>query len=566
MRLTALRPRDRLAVLGCALSLLGVTLGAGVSHAGAPQGGPRLSVDVARGRHAISPDIYGVNFAATGSARSLGLTLDRWGGNSTTRYDYQTGVHNTGSDWYFENIPPQSTTIKPHDAMIKADRGAGLRTILTVPLIGWTPKAGSPSKHPYACGFPRSAFANQDSFDPYDAHCGNGQHNGKNVSGNDPTVTSKAIGPAWVKAWVQALRTSYGSAAHGGVAYIEMDNEPSLWDSTQRDVHPHPLTYQELLSRTESYAAAVKSADASVKVIGPSDWGWCAYLFSAADPGHCSTGADRQAHGGMALVPWYLRQLRAWQAQHGKRLLDVLDEHYYPQADGVSLAPAGDAATQALRLRTTRSLWDPTYTDESWISDTAPGGVAVALIPRLRGWVAAEYPGTRLGISEYDFGGLESLNGALAQADVLGIFGREGLSLATLWGAGPADQPWAYAFRMFRDSDGHGARFGSTSVQALSFDPAQADRANGGQDALSIYAAQRPDGTLTVMVINKTAQALTSDLTLTGFTPAAAAQVWRYSAADLSGIQHLADVAVGGQTLTATYSASSITLLVLSPA
>ena len=122
----------------------------------------------------------------------------------------------------------------------------------------------------------------------------------------------------------------------------------------------------------------------------------------------------------MALVPWYLHQLRAWQAKHGKRLLDVLDEHYYPQADGVSLAPAGDAATQALRLRTTRSLWDPTYIDESWISDTAPGGVAVALIPRLRGWVAAEYPGTRLGISEYDFGGLESLNGALAQADVLG--------------------------------------------------------------------------------------------------------------------------------------------------
>jgi len=29
----------------------------------------------------------------------------------------------------------------------------------------------------------------------------------------------------------------------------------------------------------------------------------------------------------------------------------------------VSLAPAGDASTQALRLRTTRSLWDPTYTD-----------------------------------------------------------------------------------------------------------------------------------------------------------------------------------------------------------
>jgi hypothetical protein len=534
------RPRNRLVVFGCALSLLGVTLGAGESVAGTPLAGPLLSVDVTRGRHVISPDIYGVNFAATDSAGSLGLTLDRWGGNSTTRYDYKTGFHNTGSDWYFENIPPDSTAVKPHDALIQADRKAGLRTILTVPLIGWTPKAGSPHKHPYACGFPRSAFASQDSFDPYDAGCGNGVHNGNAVSSNDPSATSTVIGPDWVKGWVTALKGRYGSAAHGGVAYIEMDNEPSLWDSTHRDVHPRPLTYRELLSRTEAYAAAVKSADPTVKVIGPSDWGWCAYFFSAADSGGCSTGPDRRAHGGMALVPWYLKQLRAWQAQHGTRLLDVLDEHYYPQANGVSLAPAGDAATQALRLRTTRSLWDPTYTDESWISDTAPGGVAVALIPRLRGWVTAEYPGTRLG-----------------------IFGREGLSLATLWGAGPASQPWAFAFRMFRDSDGQGARFGSTSVQALSYDASQPARANGGQDALSIYAAQRPDGTLTVMVINKTGTALTSDLQLSGFASTGAARVWRYSAADLEHIQHSPDVAVAGETLTTTYPASSITLLVL---
>ena len=555
--------RHRLMVLACALSLLGGVLSAGAAAAAGPLAGPRLSVNVALGRHAISADIYGVNFADTSSARSLGLTVDRWGGNSTTRYDYLTGFHNTGSDWYFENIPPDSPTVRPHDAFILGDRSAGLRTVMTVPLIGWTPKAPSPAKHPYACGFPRSAFPSQDSFDQYDGGCGNGLHNGTALRGNDPAATSTAIGPAWVGAWVKALRTSYGSAANGGVAYIELDNEPSLWDSTHRDVHPAALTYNELLSRTVAYAAAVRSADPSVKIIGPSDWGWCAYFFSAADPGHCSTGADRTAHGGTALVPWYLGQLRAHQAQHGTRLLDVLDEHYYPQADGVSLAPAGNAATQALRLRTTRSLWDGTYKDESWISQTAPGGVAVALIPRLRTWVANQYPGTGLGMTEYNFGGLESLNGALAEADVLGILGREGLQLATLWGAGPASQPWAFAFRMFRDSDGNGARFGSTSVQALSYDPAQPGRPNGGQDQLAVYAAQRSDGTLTVMVINKTNHALASDLGLSGLTPAASAHLWRYSGSDLKHVQHLADAAVTSHSLHATYPASSITLLVL---
>src|SRR6185503_19599851 len=135
----------------------------------------------------------------------------------------------------------------------------------------------------------------------------------------------------------------------------------------------------------------------------------------------------RLAHGNVPLVEWYLQQLRTYEQQNGVRLLDYLDLHYYPQANGVSLSGAGNTTTQALRLRSTRSLWDPTYTDESWI------GEAVQLIPRMRQWVNTDYPGTRLAIGEYNWGALDHINGALAQADVLGIFGREGLDLATLW-------------------------------------------------------------------------------------------------------------------------------------
>jgi hypothetical protein len=62
--------------------------------------------------------------------------------------------------------------------------------------------------------------------------------------------------------------------------------------------------------------------------------------------------------------------------------------------------------------------------DESWI------GEVVRLIPRMRAWVDAHYPGTKLAITEYNWGALNHINGALAQADVLGIFGRERPSLA----------------------------------------------------------------------------------------------------------------------------------------
>src|SRR5262249_3568715 len=154
----------------------------------------------------------------------------------------------------------------------------------------------------------------------------------------------------------------------------------------------------------------------------------------------------------------------------GHRLLDYFDEHYYPQADGVALSTAGDKATQALRLRSTRSLWDPTYKDESWISDMAPGGLAVDLIPRMQTWVNANDPGTKLAISEYKWGGLESMNGALAEADVLGIFARENVALACLWGAPAAGAPGEFAFRMLRNYDGAGGAFGNAWVLSASTD------------------------------------------------------------------------------------------------
>jgi hypothetical protein len=136
---------------------------------------------------------------------------------------------------------------------------------------------------------------------------------------------------------------------------------------------------------------------------------------------------------------------------------------------------ATDAATNALRLRSTRALWDPTYSDESWIAEP------VQLIPRMRGWVAADYPGTKISISEYNWGALGHFNGALAQADVLGIFGRENLDLATLWDPPQPTQPGAYAFRVFHNFDGGGAEFGRMSVGATSTDQSQ----------VSIYAADR---------------------------------------------------------------------------
>ena len=136
-------------------------------------------------------------------------------------------------------------------------------------------------------------------------------------------------------------------------------------------------------------------------------------------------------------------------------------------------------------------------------------------IPRMHQWVTDNYPGTKLAISEYNWGGLEFINGALAQADVLGIFGRGGLDLATLWSPPDITQPGMFAFRMYRNYDGQGHTFGDISLQSASAD----------QDKLAIYAAERAsDGALTLMAINKTAQPLTSSLSLAHFSSSASAK------------------------------------------
>ncbi|MEP7188427.1 MAG: glycoside hydrolase family 44 protein, partial [Roseiflexaceae bacterium] len=258
----------------------------------------------------------------------------------------------------------------------------------------------------------------------------------------------------------------------------------------------------------------------------------------------------------------YLQQMAAYESTNHTRLLDYFDLHYYPATPGVTLAPAGDAATQTRRLASTRSLWDPAWVDEdSWIPGTgeatAVNGVgvdgAIQLIPRMRDWVAKNYPGTKLAISEYNWGALDHINGALAQADVLGIFGREGLDLATLWDPPAASEPGAFAFRMYRNYDGQGAAFGDTSVHASSADQAQ----------LAIYAARRGgDGALTLLVINKSAVSMTSQLSLAGFISSGTAQVYRYSAANAQQIVKQADQAVGSR-FNASFPASSITLMVL---
>jgi hypothetical protein len=474
----------------------------------AASGAVTVAVDPAADRHPVSPLVYGVNFGSDAQAARLRWPIRRWGGNSTTRYSWQDDISNHASDWFFYSIeeananPAALPDGSAADRFVDATRAAGGEPLVTLPILGWTPidrtrrwgfsvaKYGPQQQTECtATGFP--SWCNPDA--------GNGRRpDGTPIAGNDPRDTSRPIDPSFDTAWMAHLAARTGRAAAGGVRFFALDNEPMLWNSTHRDVHPQATTYDELWQRTRDYAAAIKAQDPGARVLGPVVWGWCAYFYSAADG--CVPGADGAAHGNLAFLDWYLQQVADYRTAHGVRLIDYLDIHYYPQAGGVALSADESAATAALRLRTLKSLYDPSYTDESWI------GQAVDLIPRMKAWIAARLPGAGLAITEYNWGDDDGPSSALAQAEALAIFGREGVDLATRWVA-PADGSRVEdAFRLYLDYDGAGSRVAGDSVRALSADV----------DAVGAYTVRGTGSRLFLLLFNKDTAARQTTLTVPG--------------------------------------------------
>jgi hypothetical protein len=246
-------------------------------------------------------------------------------------------------------------------------------------------------------------------------------------------------------------------------------------------------------------------------------------------------------------------------------------------------------------MDSTRVLWDPTYTDKNfpqpnYVTDgnytSNCSNVplqAPQLVPMLQSWVAKDYPATKTAIDEYNFGALESINGAVTQADVLGIFGQYGLDLATLW---PTDVytkqgPGNEAFAIYRNYDGAKSAFGDTALASCStaaalttacLPTAPAAANETGQGRLSVYGALRSsDNALTVVVINKTYGSLTSTLSLTNVSAIASnADVYQYSSGNLAQIVKQPSAAVTPPvppsrtaSLNYTFPAQSITLFVI---
>ena len=527
----------------------------------APPGGDPVAVtiDPSSNVHAFSPNIFGVAFGDATRNAQMGYTVDRWGGNSTTRYNWQVDVHNTANDYFYENIPGASdrTQVPPigndADAFVGAALGTGSQPLMTIPTIGWTPRADSPLNHPYFAGFSVARYGPQQATDPYDPDAGNGRHtDGSPITGNDPNDTSSAADPSFQQGWIAHFQSTFGNASSGGVKFYSLDNEVMLWNSTHRDVHPNPTTYDETWANAQNYGGAIKAQDAGALVTGPVTWGYCDLFGSALD--NCVDGTDRQNHDGLAFVAWYLQQVCANPLGGGAHVVDYVDLHYYPQGANIALSDDDSPSTSALRLRSLKELYDPTWVSESWIADLGDDDAnhydKPDLIPRVRAWIDQYCPGTKLAITEYNWGNDNTSSGAVAQAELFGIFARDGVDLATRWVAPSANTRAERAYSLFLNYDGAGAKVSGSSVSASS----------ANVDQIGAYAFVSGGRTM-VLLTNK--DTVTHDANLT-FASALAGSWTLYGFDASNGVHAITSGGIAGTTLTlSALPAISANLLVI---
>lgn len=427
-----------------------------------------VTVDPAAERRTISPYIYGDN----GQGGGHRPTARRQGGNRLSAYNWENNFSNAGNDYDYQSdsylpwhlgVPsgqyrtPGIVLTAFHDTSL----ARGAYSLLTAPMIGWAARDGD--------GPCATWNGSQWVFDQRPP--GSRWRQVVDIKGSAYQLTpDTSDGFVYSDEMVNFVLDRYGNAgAPAGVRGWSLDNEPDLWTSTHEEIRGDDLTYHELFVRSASLAAAITGLDPAAEVFGPASYGFNGYYNLQWAPDAGSYSSFQVNHAGFLNA--YLDTMRTASLAAGRRLLHVLDVHWYPENDTIDWWSLrnGDTtrATAIDRMQRPRSLWDSTYLEPTWIGQWLAGAgqyPAVVLIPYLQRAVDSYYPGTKLAVTEYSFYADNHISGGIAQADFLGAAGTYGLYMANRW---YGITGWAAAaFRLYRDYDGAGATYGDIAVRA----------------------------------------------------------------------------------------------------
>jgi hypothetical protein len=514
-----------------------------------------ITIDPAKTK-VISPYIYGINFYNGFSGAPPLLTFDRAGGNRWTAYNWETNASNAGSDYFYQNDSYLSSSNAPAEAVrsfVAGDQGAGLASLVTFQLQGYV---SADESGPVARPFPNLSRFKQviEKKSTKDA---------TPFTINPPTTDAYVYMDEFAWALDQKFpgQGIFGAAAGlPGITpahptFISLDNEPDLWNSTHEEVQGSTnISSDNYIAKTATLSKALKDQFPNVVIFGPVNYGFNG-IYSW----------QGEASAGFSSSFWfadkYLAGIKTASTAYGKPLVNVYDFHWYSEAtdgttrvinmNGTSLT---DAQVQAI-VQSPRSLWDTTFKENSWITNSVLGG-PIYILRRLQAKIDAANPGMKIAITEYENGGFNHIAGTIAQADNLGVFGSEGVFAANFW---PPGGTYSYAlagFRAFRGFDGASANFGDTALQTSS---------SSVKDVV-VYASSdsATPGRFVFVAINRSNA--TKVTAINGQSLNGTAHLYQMTAASGAGQTVVQPVSIGtmpvsGSSLTITLPAYSVTTI-----
>jgi mannan endo-1,4-beta-mannosidase len=510
-------------------------------------------------RTPISPYIYGTNWG-----NGADYTIGRSGGNRLTAYNWENNFSNAGADWWWHNDNYMSSSLTPGKA-ITDFRDSCItnhqESIVTLQMAGYvsdsiTGYVDCNTQAAPSYWFKKVVFAKGAPF------C--------NPPGN-PITTDANV---YMDEFVNFLVSRYGHAGEAnGVKFYDLDNEPDIWfeynspppkdpnyHGTHWEVHPNAkCSCRELTERSVPLSIAVKNVDPNAQILGPVSYGFNGFhtFQDANDWGSLQNGYNW-------FLDYYLDRMEANSVAAGKRLLDVLDVHWYPEAqDGAGNRITNTVRTTAMfnaRMQAPRTLWDPGYVwpnggeiswiNQQWFADHLP------ILPELFQSINNYYPGTKLAITEFDYGDQNNFSGGIATTDVLGIFGKYGVYISNYWGGGEEANYVHAAYNIYRNYDGSHSKFGDTNVPA-----GMSDKVNS-----SVYASitDTSASELHLIVINKNlSNAISGTFNINSQRNYSSASVWKFDNYDCNIIQTTGISYIADNTFTYTIPPMTVCHIVL---
>ncbi|MGO8996665.1 MAG: glycoside hydrolase family 44 protein [Polyangiaceae bacterium] len=570
-----------------------------------PPGSVTFTIDMTKGParqfqppatpQAVSPYVYGINGFGTYVKQATQWGLIRQGGDAFTSWNWASNYGNSGADycfWQGEETGGASVAgaiLQGGDSLPNA-QAKGEAYLTTIPILEHVSSevsnnTGINNLCPQTAsncngGTTTSTAVNSGNLDFVSTDANSTAFVANTASkgatfctcpgpacGSGCTVVQ--TGPVYGDELANFLHVNYAGTSAPPL-FLMLDNEPNYWGSTHPELWPYTGTlpcetatvfYDDIVSRNTTFATAIKKAWAGAKVVGPvvaQDGIIYAHSY-ASDP-----------HAGTEFSDYYLQQMAAASKTFGSPLIDVFDVHYY-----------NDNSTDPSQcVQSPRMFWDPGYTS---LSASATDAIDFGwsglnnyfdtswyprqVITRLLGKIATAYPagGTAapgLSFSEYNSGCETVIAGGVAEADNLGIFGREGVFAATAWplqGSSTTNYLVA-AFDAYRNYDGKGTVVGDTAVSAIT----------SNVEGTSVYAfAHSTDATaLDLVILNKATVTTTVSIAIEHAPSLGTVTAYNLvggSAAVVAATGPAPSVSCGGGTCALGYTmpAMSVTTLVL---